>query len=100
MMSSRRACFLSVNVYDYLIDRMASVQSEMWASLIKDDFQRQSMETVKFSLLYIVYSKKFNYHDNIVEKEYPCTERGMDIAAWPLIILTFVIIGFIYLAHY
>lgn len=58
------------------------------------------MERVKFSLLYIVYSKKFNYHDNIVEKEYPCTERGMDIAAWPLIILTFVIIGFIYLAHY
>ena len=42
-------CFLSV--YDYLIDGMASVQSEKWASLIKDDFLRQSLERVKFSLL-------------------------------------------------
>ena len=45
-------CFLSfLNVYDYLIDGMASVQSEKWASLIKEDSLRQSMETVKFSLL-------------------------------------------------
>ncbi|XP_068684539.1 G2/M phase-specific E3 ubiquitin-protein ligase-like [Montipora foliosa] len=39
-------CFLSVNVYDYLIDGMASVQSEKWASLIKDDFLRQSLERI------------------------------------------------------
>ncbi|CAH3108445.1 unnamed protein product [Porites lobata] len=38
--------FLSVNVYDYVIDGMASVQSEKWASLIKDDFLRQSVERI------------------------------------------------------
>lgn len=48
-------CFLSVNVYDYFIDGMASVQSEKWASLVKDDFLRQSMERVKFSLLCIMF---------------------------------------------
>ena len=47
-------CFLSLHVYDYLIDGMASVQSEKWASLIKEDSLRQSMETVKFSLLCIM----------------------------------------------
>ena len=47
--------FLSVNVYDCLIDRMASVQSEKWASFIKHDFLRQSMERVKFSLLCIMF---------------------------------------------
>ena len=48
-------CFLSVNVYDYVIDGMASVQSEKWASLIKDDFLRQSVERVQFSLLCIMF---------------------------------------------
>ena len=48
-------CFLSVNVYDCLIDGMASVQSEKWASLMKDDSLRQSMERVKFSLLFIMF---------------------------------------------
>jgi len=47
-------CFLSLNVYDYLIDGMASVQSEKWASLIKEDSLRQSMETKIFTIVYYV----------------------------------------------
>ena len=50
-------CFLSVNVYHYLTDGMASVQSEKWASLIKDDVLRQSLERVKFSVLCKLCSK-------------------------------------------
>lgn len=39
-----------------------------------------------FTIVYYVVNNLITYHDNIVQKEYPCTERGMDIAAWPLII--------------
>lgn len=39
-----------------------------------------------FTIVYYVVNNLITYHDNIVEKAYPCTERGMDIAAWPFII--------------
>ena len=41
--------FLSMNVYDYIVDGMSSVQSERWSSLLRDDALKQSIERVSFS---------------------------------------------------
>ena len=76
---------------DCLVDRMASdtVQSEKWASFIKDDFLRQSMERVKFSLLCKCVLNNLITLITISRKGIILSllsERGVDMAAWPLII--------------
>lgn len=52
--------FLSMNVYDYLVDGMSSVQSEKWASLVTDNSLRQSMERVILTFcVFTVCSKSY-----------------------------------------
>ena len=48
--------FLSMLVYNYLVDGMSSIQSEKWTSLVTDNCLRQSMEGI---ILFFLMCKLF-----------------------------------------